>query len=789
MPKDNTEYIRMLQKQRTRAKAQAVKYTPATITLQVIGNGGGTEPRSVFLITDHSNYLFNCGEGSQRLAAEHHVKLTKIENIFVTRPVWKNMGGLPGFALTIQDTGVPSLRLHGAPGIGDLIESTKNFIVLHQLELLEADTTKDFTDHAMNITYVPLKDPKRTESDDTTIAEIMLDNVNYYDYVFNSNGKRARPSREDRKLMKTTGRVTDIMCYICKLHPKAGALDFEKCLALGIGAGPHLGRLKAGEDVTMPDGKFIKSSDVVSSASPGPIVIVLECPDEDWIDVVTSNAAFSKYQESTVKDDTVSCIVHFTPDDVLNNPRYQDWMRKFGPTTEHLIINEKNVGVASEAMHKMQHQLHLIHPTIFPLFKDVEYNNPVNEGLPGSSIESNSNDEPDQKTETNAEHQTSGTASPNGLILRRCQTGNAFNLRPHDGFQPNIVELTPKKYIQDALEIDGFLDSLADLQTRVNAQEKLLADAPEYPKLVMLGTGSSIPNKVRNTSGILLQFAEDKSMILDCGESTAAQITRAFGKSESERIFKTIKAVYVSHLHADHHLGLIGILKERGKYCDEPVFLLAPHQIIGYLDFYHNRFEPIRDWIKLVSNRDILLNQPILASSTEKDLYEALDVASISTTFVAHCSYAYGVAITMKDGRKICYSGDTMPSDNLVKLGDNSFLLIHEATMEDGLENEALTKRHSTISQAINAGVKTNSEFTLLTHFSQRYSKLPVLPSNADLSQVGISYDFMKVSLSKLSLLPLFYPSLNILFTEFRALLDERAMKRELSKEWVKKAT
>lgn len=107
--------------------------------------------------------------------------------------------------------------------------------------------------------------------------------------------------------------------------------------------------------------------------------------------------------------------------------------------------------------------------------------------------------------------------------------------------------------------------------------------------------------------------------------------------------------------------------------------------------------------------------------------------------------------------------------------------------MEDGLEHEAILKRHSTISQAVTVGVKADVNFTLLTHFSQRYSKIPRLPSveqsGIDFTRVGIAFDYMKISFSQLKLLPLFYPSLNLMFSEFKALLDERASKREWTKE------
>lgn len=62
-------------------------------------------------------YIFNCGEGTQRLAHEHKMKLSKLEHVFITHSNWLNIGGLPGLALTVQDVGVPNIELHGPQGI------------------------------------------------------------------------------------------------------------------------------------------------------------------------------------------------------------------------------------------------------------------------------------------------------------------------------------------------------------------------------------------------------------------------------------------------------------------------------------------------------------------------------------------------------------------------------------------------------------------------------------------------------------------------------------------------
>lgn len=123
----------------------------------------------------------------------------------------------------------------------------------------------------------------------------------------------------------------------------------------------------------------------------------MECPTEDWIDAIVDNPVFQKYQLETAinKDEVAQYIVHFTPENVLQNSKYINWISKFGPKTLHLIVNEQNDGYTSEALHRMQHQLNLIHPNIFPLFGDHQnfIENSSNEEKSPSNMEIIENEE------------------------------------------------------------------------------------------------------------------------------------------------------------------------------------------------------------------------------------------------------------------------------------------------------------------------------------------------------------------------------------------------------------
>lgn len=56
-------------------------------------------------------------------------------------------------------------------------------------------------------------------------------------------------------------------------------------------------------------------------------------------------------------------------------------------------------------------------------------------------------------------------------------------------------------------------------------------------------------------------YRPTSSILMDCGEGTLGQIIRFYGKDKSKEILKNLKAIYVSHLHADHHLGKLTLLR------------------------------------------------------------------------------------------------------------------------------------------------------------------------------------------------------------------------------------
>lgn len=105
----------------------------------------------------------------------------------------------------------------------------------------------------------------------------------------------------------------------------------------------------------------------------------------------------------------------------------------------------------------------------------------------------------------------------------------------------------------------------------------------------------------------------------------------------------------------------------------------------------------------------------------------ATGLSDLVTCFVTHCNGAQAVSLTFPDGFKFSYSGDCRPSKTFAEIGKGSTVLLHEATFDDELQVDAEAKKHSTTSEALAVGMAMGARRVVLTHFSQRYQKIPIM--------------------------------------------------------------
>ena len=171
------------------------------------------------------------------------------------------------------------------------------------------------------------------------------------------------------------------------------------------------------------------------------------------------------------------------------------------------------------------------------------------------------------------------------------ETTGRFTLVPRSqaGYvAPEVVEddLEAEWALVKERGLDAALEAVASAKTTEVPSQLQHAAA----SLCFLGTGSAMPSKHRNVSGIYLRCAAEttdvsdpgRGLLLDCGEGTLGQLRRAFG-NRADECLRNLGAVWISHPHADHHLGLPALLSERKRLAPEkpsPI-LMAPWPVFG----------------------------------------------------------------------------------------------------------------------------------------------------------------------------------------------------------------
>nr|BAC85964.1 unnamed protein product [Homo sapiens] len=363
-----------------------------------------------------------------------------------------------------------------------------------------------------------------------------------------------------------------------------------------------------------------------------------------------------------------------------------------------------------------------------------------------------------------------------------------YQLRPRREWQRDaIITCNPEEFIVEALQLPNFQQSVQEYRRSAQDGPAPAEKRSQYPEIIFLGTGSAIPMKIRNVSATLVNISPDTSLLLDCGEGTFGQLCRHYG-DQVDRVLGTLAAVFVSHLHADHHTGLPSILLQRERALASlgkplhPLLVVAPNQLKAWLQQYHNQCQEVLHHISMIPAKCLQEGAEISSPAVERlisSLLRTCDLEEFQTCLVRHCKHAFGCALVHTSGWKVVYSGDTMPCEALVRMGKDATLLIHEATLEDGLEEEAVEKTHSTTSQAISVGMRMNAEFIMLNHFSQRYAKVPLFSPNFS-EKVGVAFDHMKVCFGDFPTMPKLIPPLKALFAGDIEEMEERREKREL---------
>lgn len=733
-----------------------------------------TPGTTLLLHFNSRRYLFGrVAEGTQRACTERGVGLKKARNIFLTGETkWAHNSGLLGMILTMADFQVETneeeqnamgqIRIHGGPKLWHSIACARRFIFRTgmPLRVFEANPDSwqpsaepDFLDENLLLWALPVRRTSRrdsapqipagrTQDRDTIEHEQSLRQKTVHD-MFDSDWRKDKlhesifrdvnlpamiwirdPETKDLQATFCTkmsdaphikpdqkvlvrmpwpaALIADLppadnlpssvsLSYIVKGRPQRGAFLPKAAKELGVKPGPLFGALANRQAVTLDDGRVITPEQVMEPTLPGQGVAILDVQDIHYLPDL-----MQKLQAIEDQLSNLHAFIWILGPSVSSSPEFSRVKDSF-PTIEHVVssvdCNCNYIAMSSSAASAVR--LNQIRPETFPVPK-------------------HDNTLPEVETSK--------------VSARRAERGMTLDLAPK--FEIDTKEVPENLDIQTTAE-----NMSAETRALIPPQSNSPSLSEEQYKditITTLGTGSALPSKYRNVSANLLHIPSLGYFIFDAGENTIGQLMRLYDADELEDILCNLHMIWISHLHADHHLGTVSLLvarrdavakrKQKGQTIAHNLYLVSERNMADYLEDYKS--VEANDAVMLhILNSELtdVDDKPVSVRDT------TMPISRLDTTRVSHCHGAQAVSVTFSNGFKLSYSGDCRPSASFAEIGKNSDVLIHEATFDDGMEGDAMAKKHCTIGEALGVATAMKAKNVILTHFSQRYQKLPTL--------------------------------------------------------------
>lgn len=280
-------------------------------------------------------------------------------------------------------------------------------------------------------------------------------------------------------------------------------------------------------------------------------------------------------------------------------------------------------------------------------------------------------------------------------------------------------------------------------------------------RVTFLGTSAGTPTPDRGLSSVLLEI-EGEQILLDCGEGTQRQMMKA-GASLGKRM-----KIFITHMHGDHIFGLPGLIQTMNLINrTHPLEVFGPPGIRDFIEktTVPAMCEPAFELnVHEIEGGEILSCKKYTVTSacaehSIPNIGYRITVGGSPGRFLPEKARALGVPegplwgvlkagkpVTLETGREVkptdvlgepfrgisvVYSGDTRPSEGIVRLAEGADLLIHESTFSEELRERAWAEGHSTARGAAEVAMRAGAKRLILTHFSARYPDAAVLEAEA----------------------------------------------------------
>ena len=270
--------------------------------------------------------------------------------------------------------------------------------------------------------------------------------------------------------------------------------------------------------------------------------------------------------------------------------------------------------------------------------------------------------------------------------------------------------------------------------------------------VTFLGTAGSIPTPERNPSAILIN-REGEMMLFDCGEGTQRQMMRA------RTGMMRLNYIFLTHLHADHILGIPGLLETlafQGR--ENPITVAGPIHTVRMVESFKSVCYFSRNFdvqaielhpgdvlkmkgfqVRAISTQHSV---PSLGYSLEEDMRlgrfnrdAATNLGIPSGPLFGKLQHGQGIEVDgikikpnqvmgpERPGRKIVYTGDTRPCKSVQQASMGADLLIHDCALANDMVEWAKETKHSTAAEAAEVAKNADVGQLVLTHISSRYSE------------------------------------------------------------------
>jgi ribonuclease Z len=264
--------------------------------------------------------------------------------------------------------------------------------------------------------------------------------------------------------------------------------------------------------------------------------------------------------------------------------------------------------------------------------------------------------------------------------------------------------------------------------------------------LFFLGTAGSVPSARRGLPAVLVRRGGDR-LLFDCGEGTQRQLLRSVGLLD-------LDAIFITHFHADHWLGLPGMLKSFAlREREEPLTVYGPvglKQLMDEMRIVYGRLPYELTVVELEPAQTVPRDGYLIAAVPVRHKARgAFGYALVEEPRPGHLDAALAERLGVtpgpdfgrlqrgetvagvkpeqvmgaeREGRKLVLSGDTAPCEALALAAHQADVLVHEATFAEEEAERARQTQHSTARQAAELARDAEVRLLALTHVSSRYA-------------------------------------------------------------------